>query len=147
MRNNQPTKEGKRLQLIRFMASEEEEDDAGSVSIIRSARFFSCYSQFSSLFFALKVAAIVPSLQAHVIFTHQDHPRMRQEHSDQLGNSWLSCSLWLNRQSSRRRPVFGTAHVPYWALEVWFLTGFNFLNRRPPTQSKAGTHVLRHIQC
>ena len=48
--------------------------------------FFSAIHDFYPLF-GLKVAAIVPSLQAHVIFTHQDHPRMRQEHADQLGNS------------------------------------------------------------
>ncbi len=27
------------------------------------------------------------------------------------------------------------AHVPYWTTEVWLLTGFNFLNSRPPTRS------------
>ena len=28
-----------------------------------------------------------PPYFAHIIFTHQDHPRLRQEHVDQLGNS------------------------------------------------------------
>ena len=39
------------------------------------------------------------------------------------------------------------AQVPYWTLEVWLLTGFNFLNRRPPTRSIAGTYGLIQFQC
>jgi hypothetical protein len=38
-------------------------------------------------------------------------------------------------------------HVHYWTLEVWFLTSFNFLNRRPPTRSIKGTYGLLHVQC
>ena len=34
------------------------------------------------------------------------------------------------------------AHVTFRTLEVWVLTGFNFLNRRPHTQSIAGTHAF-----
>ena len=32
------------------------------------------------------------------------------------------------------------AQVPYWTLEAWLLTGFNFLNSRPPTRSIEGTY-------
>ena len=38
------------------------------------------------------------------------------------------------------------ARVHYWTPEVWFLTGFNFLNRRPPTRSIAGTYGLLQFQ-
>ena len=38
------------------------------------------------------------------------------------------------------------AHVTYWTLEVWLLTGFNFLNMRPHTQSIAGTYDLLQFQ-
>ncbi len=39
------------------------------------------------------------------------------------------------------------AHAAYWTLEVWLLTGFTFLNRRPRTQSIAGTYALLQFQC
>ena len=39
------------------------------------------------------------------------------------------------------------AHVTYWTLEVWLLTGFNILNRRPHTKSIAGTYALLQFQC
>ena len=39
------------------------------------------------------------------------------------------------------------AHVTFRTLEVWVLTGFNFLNRRPHTQSIAGNHARLNFQC
>ena len=39
------------------------------------------------------------------------------------------------------------AHVTFRTPEVWLLTGFNFLNRRPHTQSIAGTHARLNFQC
>ena len=38
-------------------------------------------------------------------------------------------------------------HVTFRTLEVWVLTGFNFLNGRLHTQSIAGTHARLKIQC
>ena len=48
----------------------------------------------------------------------------------------------------RLEPALPHTHVqvPYWTLEVWLLTGFNFLNRRPPTRSIAGTYGLLQFQ-
>ena len=38
------------------------------------------------------------------------------------------------------------AQVPYWTLEAWLLTGFNFLNGTPPTRSIEGTYGFHLFQ-
>ncbi len=49
-------------------------------------RAFFSYHTFLPLFGPKTSGRTYPPSFPHIIFTHQDHPRLRQEHADHVGN-------------------------------------------------------------